>query len=76
MRRDVTRGLEDSSLESCTSNIPIECHVALKSLLHQEIVEKMEKVIIVGFVIERERVAVLKECAKLQRELTEQLKSG
>ena len=36
------------------STIPVECHVILKSLLHQEIVKKTAKVIVVGFVVERE----------------------
>ena len=70
-RRDVTRDLEDSSPNFGTSNTPIEYHITLKSLLHQEIVEKMAKVVVVGFAVEGERAAVLKERAKLQRELTE-----
>ena len=36
------------------SNIPVECHITLKSLLHQEIVKKTAKVIVVGFAIKRE----------------------
>ena len=60
-----------------TSNIPIKHHITLKSLLlHQEIVEEMAKVIIVGFAIERERATVLKEHAKLQWELTVQVKGS
>jgi len=54
-----------------TSNVPIKCHITLKSLLHQEIVEKVAKVVVVGFALEREQAGVLKECAKLQWELTE-----
>ena len=71
MWRGITCDLEDSSPKFGTSNTPIEYHVTLKSLLHQEIVEKMAKVIVVGLAIERERAAVLKERAKLQRELME-----
>jgi hypothetical protein len=56
--------------------IPIEFHVILKSLLYQETVEKVEKVIVVGFAIERERATVVEERAKLQREPLEQGKCG
>ena len=63
-------------LEVLFWNIPIERHVTLKSLLHQEIVEEMAKVIVVGFVIEREQAAVIKEHAKLWRECLEQLECG
>jgi len=43
------------------SKIPIEFHVTQKSLLHQETVEKVAKVIIVRFVFEGERAGVLKK---------------
>ena len=54
------------------SKIPIEFHVTRKTLLRQETVEKVAKVIIVGFVFEGERAAVLKERAKLWWEPMEQ----
>jgi len=76
MRRDVARSLEVLFQNFGISNIPIECHVTLRSLLHQEIVEEMAKVIVVGFAIEREQAAVLKEHAKLQWELTVQVKGS
>jgi hypothetical protein len=76
MLRDVARTPSILSWSFATSNIPIECHVTLKSLLHREIIEKMAKAIVVGFAIERERAAVLKEHAKLRREHLEQVMCG
>ena len=76
MQRDVARSLEVLFWNFGISNIPIERHVTLRSLLHQEIVEEMAKVIVVGFAIERERAAVLKEHAKLRWELTVQVKGS
>jgi len=73
---DGTCSPNGSSRNVGISKIPIEFHVALKSLLHQETVEKVEKVIVVGFVFERERAAVVEEHAKLQREPLEQGKCG
>jgi len=54
MWRDVAHSLEVLFWNFGISNIPIERHVTLRSLLHQEIVEEMAKVIVVGFAIERE----------------------
>jgi hypothetical protein len=76
MLRDVTRSPNVSSRNFATSSTPIECHITRKSLLRQEIVEKMTKVIVVGFAIERERAAVLIEHAKHRREPTEQIECG
>ena len=76
MQRDVACNLEVLFRNFGTSNIPIERHVTPRSLLHREIVEEMAKVIIVGFAIERERVAVLKECVKLWQEPTVQVKGS
>jgi len=71
MRREVACNLEVLYWNTGTSNIPIECHITLKSLLHQEIVKKVAKVVVVGFALKREQAGVLKEYAKLWRELTE-----
>jgi len=59
-----------------TSNIPIKHHVTPRSLLHQEIIEEMAKVIVVGFAIEREQVAVLKEHVKGWQESMVQVKGS
>jgi len=71
MWREVACNLKVLYQNTSTSNVPIECHITLKSLLHQEIVEKVEKVVIVGFALEREQAGVLKEYVKLWQELTE-----
>jgi len=76
MQRDVVHSLEVLFQNFGISNIPIKCHITLRSLLHQEIVEEMAKVIIVGFAIERERAAVLKEHVKLWWELMVQVKGS
>jgi len=54
MQRDVVCSLEVLFRNFGISNILIKRHVTLRSLLHQEIVEEMAKVIVVGFAIERE----------------------
>ena len=36
------------------SNIPVKCFIKLKSFLQYEIAKKVKKMIVVGFVIERE----------------------
>src|ERR1700682_452386 len=76
MLRDVTCNPSVSYRIFVSSTIPIKYHVTLISPLQQEIIEKMSKVIVVGFATERERAAVLKENANLQRECLEQLVCG
>ena len=76
MWRDIARNLEVLFRNFGTSNIPIERHITPRSLLHREIIKEMAKVIVVGFAIERERAAVLKEYAKLWQEPTVQVKGS
>jgi hypothetical protein len=76
MLRDVTPIPKALSSNFTISSTPFKCHVTLKSLLHQELVKKIVKVIVVGFAIKRERAAVLKEHAKLQWEHMEHVKGG
>jgi hypothetical protein len=64
MWREVACTLRVLSWNLSISNIPIEGHITMESL-HQEIVKKMAKVIVVRFFIEGEQAAVLKEQAKL-----------
>jgi len=54
------------------SKIPIKFHITQKSLLCQETVKKVAKVIIVRFVFKGERAGVLKEHVKLWWEPMEQ----
>jgi hypothetical protein len=74
MTRVLPRNFATSNRGLRLSNVPIECHITLKPLPHQEIVELTAKEVIVGFATERERAAVVKECAKLQGEPTENIK--